>query len=67
MEFSQKELLALQAVLYGCTLNKELFQRNATFFSGHLQPGVAAGEITFSDAAEIVNDIIGKIIETNTI
>ena len=63
MNLSKKELLALKAVYFGCRKNKRLI--GSTFVENFRDPD-RRKEIDFSEALEIVHDLIEKMeVEKN--
>ena len=63
MNLSKKELLALKAVYFGCRKNKRLI--GSTFVENFRDPD-RRQEIDFSEALEIVHDLIEKMeVEKN--
>nr|DAQ28893.1 MAG TPA: hypothetical protein [Caudoviricetes sp.] len=58
MNLSEKELLALRAVCYGCNTNKRLI--GSTFVENFRDPD-RRQEIDFSEALEIVHNLIEKM------
>ena len=58
MNLSEKELLALKAVCYGCRKNKRLI---GSIFVENFRDPDRRQEIDFLEALEIVHDLIEKM------